>query len=108
MTDQNATVAYPNGDVIVSRPEVRKYMNQVSATQTSSIMRFLIAHELTHLVQFELYHYEPNTADAQTHRVMESQADISAGLSLFLSLDASERNEDKILDALRYVFALGD
>jgi hypothetical protein len=98
--DSNELEARPDGIIVVGRTFLRSLLNGVSTSIQSDALRWLLAHELWHLVQFQTIGADLFNRPDAFRRVIECQADLMAGHFLFNSLASGFREKT---DALRTV-----
>lgn len=98
--DGGSLEARPGGSLIVGRTFLRTLLSGVSASIKPDALRWLLAHELWHIVQFQTIGPELFNRPDAFRRVVECQADLMAGHFLFNSLASDFQGKT---DALRAV-----
>jgi hypothetical protein len=110
MDDGGGCIAYPDQTIVLDRSQITTNLSKIDSNRMSAFVRFLLAHELSHLIQFNKYSYAPATASDPVRQEMESEADIGGGMILYLTLTSqlqSNQTTQIIQDALQLVFNMG-
>lgn len=109
VTDASNSTAEPNNVILISRRQLNNIQGRVEAKQFRLILRFLLAHEKTHQVQYRLYSAAAvRTDDSERHRIYEAQADVLAGKYLMETLGEPKQEDlNSIIETLKVAFDLG-
>jgi hypothetical protein len=121
--DSEYIQAEPDGTIYFPESVVEEIQKKTNATQTREVIRFLLAHEQAHQVQFETYGanaVSPTTSAPdrarQISRIRECQADILGAKYLMQSLDEIDQPDkasqkyvsETVREVLKIAFSLGE
>jgi hypothetical protein len=106
-TEKGATESHPEAGIILSRPQLSQLMD--STTTPQELLRFVLAHEKAHQLQFRQYgKAKILLEDMEMRRVYECQADILAAKYMIEAIPAPNlQQQEAILEAIRVSFELG-
>lgn len=115
-SEDDGIQSYPQSGITFSTSVLKRIFSQSNVKQKKWIIRFLLAHEDAHQLQFRTYSPEQvNVADAEIGRIKECQADILAAKYFGMSIDegyagtnANREFSQAIRDVLEVSFNLGD
>lgn len=109
LTDAATSTADPDGTISISRPELVQLQGKVAPKQFRQVLRFLLAHEKTHQIQYRAYTVAAVRAnDPERRRLYEAQADVLAGKYLLETLGEPKPDDlVAIVDTLKLAFDLG-
>jgi hypothetical protein len=102
------TIAHPTAGIGINIKELGDYAQRANVRQFRQYLRFILAHEKTHQLQFLRYPTAFRQADAEQHRIYECQADILGGKYLIEAQgQPEEEDQQAIRDALQVAFVMG-
>jgi hypothetical protein len=109
VTQGDGTFSHPDAGIAVSLTELQRIRQESSVTKFREILRYILAHEKSHQVQYLQYSRKAvQSEDEEQRRIFECQADVLAGKYLIESLGAPKQEDQvAILDALQVAFDLG-
>lgn len=103
--------SHPESGIIVSPKQLQHIRRQSGVRQFQQILRFLLAHEKSHQIQYLEYTAKAvhQSEKEEQRRVYECQADLLAGKYLIESIVGEPTAEDRVAieDALQVAFDLG-
>jgi hypothetical protein len=116
VVDAGGITSDPRSGIFFSKAFFTRIQHEANVKQTRGIIRFLLAHEQAHQIQFQTYGVEKmRTGNSDLNRLKECQADMLAAKYLTLSLDeggddaAAQRDINEALrEMLEVSFNLGD
>lgn len=109
LTDGDSSRADPDNTISISRPQLKQIKGRVAAPQFRQMLRFLLAHEKTHQVQYRMYSVAAvRVDDPERQRLYEAQADILAGEYVMETMGKpTEDDMPTIVDTLKLAFDMG-
>jgi len=114
--DEGGITSTPKSGIMFSRSLLAKIQHESNVQQLRGIIRFLLAHEQAHQIQFEKYGVaKMQDKNVEWKRLKECQADLLGAKYLALSYNEKSGNEqeqtdmnDALRDMLEVSFNLGD
>lgn len=102
--------------IVFSLPTLERIRHNFNIKQSRWLIRFLLAHEKAHQLQFRQYPIDKiNSTNAISNRVKECQADLLAAKYCAMSADegfgdqtTKDNFETAILEIFQYIFGLGN
>jgi hypothetical protein len=103
------TSSHPTLGIIVDLDQLDTIRRQAQGHEFSYILRWLLAHEKTHQMQFRSYSTSILNQDLPERQMYEAQADLLAAKYLMETMtgSASDEQTDAIIEALRVSYDLG-
>jgi hypothetical protein len=101
--------SHPSAGIIVDLKQLAKVRQQADIQQFGAVLRFLLAHEKAHQVQYRQYSASISEAPEGERQAYEAQADILAGKYLISTLNRpwEQDQTQAVVDALRIAYDLG-
>ena len=100
--------SHPDVGVIVDLDQIAAIKRSMPDDEFLPVLRWIIAHEQAHQVQFRQYSPSIANADPPDREVYEAQADILAGKYLIETLaNTTEQDRRGVTNTLKAAFALG-
>ena len=108
-TDGQGTKSYPGAGIGVDRVELEAFRQKSQIHEFREMLRFLLAHESAHQLQFSKLGVEALTsARGEDSRLYECQADILGGVYLVQTMEkADDAEREAINDILQLTFDIG-
>jgi hypothetical protein len=109
ITQSGGTSSHPDAGIAVSLTELQRIRQDSGVRKFREILRFILAHEKAHQVQYRQYSATAvQSDDEEQRRIFECQADILAGKYMIESFgEPTPENQAAIEDALQVAFDLG-
>lgn len=109
LTDGDTSKSDPDNTITISRTQLAQIRGKFGEQQFRQMLRFLLAHEKTHQVQYRSYSVAAVRAnDSERRRIYEAQADVLAGKYLMETMGSPTQNDMvTIIDTLKIAFDLG-
>jgi len=108
-TDSGGTSSHPEAGIAVDLGEFERIRKRADVRQLRQFVRFILAHEKSHQIQYLLYSKASvKSEDPEQRRVYECQADILAGKLLAESFGSpTPQDLQSITEALQVAFEIG-
>lgn len=109
MTEE-VTGAHPTAGIMIGRANIRSWLTNAGITRPREAIRLLLAHEMTHILQYKIYGLDAVLSQyPENRRIFEAQADMLAGRYLTLTSTDGAASLDRTMgEASLLLFDLGD